>query len=79
MSQTKLQPHKITIKQRVPDQVSTGFNTEVFLDGKPLKGVTFLKIEMKPRKVTKVVIELVSEVEVLDTVIEDIVFKEQQD
>lgn len=79
MSQTKLQPHKITIRQKAPDQISTGFNTEVLLDGVPLRGVTFLKLEIKPKRVTKLVIELVSEIEILDTVIEDIIFKTKED
>ena len=33
--------HKITVRNKSedPDKISTGFNTEVLIDGQPLKGV----------------------------------------
>jgi hypothetical protein len=62
MSQTL---HSLKVRQR-PDstaRVSTGANTEIFLDGKPLKGVTFLKFEFKAKKVTKVQLEMFTHIE----------------
>lgn len=62
MSQTEKQnlpTHVISIKQKNPDQVLTGANCEILLDGKPLKGVTFLKLELKPNRIAKCTIEMV--------------------
>lgn len=68
MSQTKTVPQKLIIRNRTPGTLSTGMNTEVLLDGKPLKYVTFIKVEIKPKGVAKVLIELLADVEVdLDT------------
>lgn len=56
--------HKLQIKQRAgtEDQISTGMNTQVLLDGKPLKA-SFVKIEASARKVTKVLLEIYATVE----------------
>lgn len=70
MSQTKSNLHSLRVRQR-PDsetKVSTGANTEVFLDGQPLKGVTFLKFEFKAKKVTKVQLEMFTHVEDIEGV-----------
>lgn len=56
--------HKLTVKNKNPGSISTGANTQVELDGQPLKGVRFLKIECKPASVVKVTMELYAEVEV---------------
>lgn len=45
-------------------QLSKGANMEVLLDGKPIKGATFVKFEVKAAKLAKVVIELYAEVEI---------------
>jgi len=58
MSQTLLKPAKIRVYNRSQDQLSTGTNTSIELNGMPLKGVTFLKIEIKPHKIAKVTIEM---------------------
>lgn len=65
MSQTvkKGVPHKILVRNKNPGTISTGMNTEVFLDGKPLKGVTFIKFEVKPKGVAKVTIECIADIE----------------
>lgn len=67
MSQTKSQLHSLKVRQK-PDSgsVSTGANTEVFLDGQPLKGLTFLKFEFKATKVTKVQMEILAKVDEID-------------
>lgn len=57
MSQT-LKPSKIRISNKNPGQMSTGANTLVELDGKPVAGITFLKVEVKPGKVAKVTMEM---------------------
>lgn len=51
--------HKLSIRQRRPDQICTGANTLLELDGVPLKGVTFLKLEIKATKIAKVLVEVV--------------------
>ena len=61
MSQAKL--HKLTVRSKSPGKVSVGANTEILLDGKPLNGVKFLKIEFHPRRVTKVQLELYVDLE----------------
>ena len=63
MSQTtKGVPHKILIRNKSPGTLSTGQNTEVLLDGKRLKGVCFIKIEVKPRGLAKVLLEMYADV-----------------
>jgi hypothetical protein len=66
MSQTVKQGaiSKLCIKNRAPGTISTGANTEVTLDGQPVRGVTFLKIEVKPKNILKVTMEMYCEVEV---------------
>ena len=64
MSQTKL--HKLSVKSKTPGKVSVGANTLVELDGKPLEGVKFLKMEFHSRRVTKVQLEMYVEVENID-------------
>lgn len=58
------QPHKLKVFNKAPGTLSTGFNTAVELDGKPLKKVTFLKFEVHPKRLTKVIIEILADVEV---------------
>lgn len=70
MSQTKLSVHKIKISNRNPATPLTGFNAIVEIDGQPLKGVTFLKLELKPNKIAKIVIEMVADVEIEETAVE---------
>lgn len=55
---------KLVIKNRAPGTISTGANTEVTIDGLPLKAVSFLKLEFKPGNVVKVCLEMYCEVEV---------------
>jgi hypothetical protein len=55
--------HKLSIKNKQPGTLSTGANTLIELDGKPLRGVTFLKLECKPANVVKVTMEMYAEVE----------------
>ena len=66
MSQTKAGVHKLTIRNRpeAEGRISVGANTQVFLDGEKLKGVTFVKFEVKATKVTRVTIELYAELDV---------------
>lgn len=52
--------HKITVRNRPgsEDRTTTGANTQVLLDGVPLKGASFFKFEVKAAKVAKVTIEM---------------------
>ena len=65
MSQTEKKgvPHKILVKNKNPGTISTGANTVVELDGKPIKYGTFFKMEVKPKGLVKVTIELYADVE----------------
>ncbi len=65
MSQTT-KPHKLTIKSKNPEEISTGANTEVLLDGKPLKLVKFMKLEFHSRRITKVQIEMFVDLDQID-------------
>jgi len=65
MSQTKANPHKLSVRQKAPG-ISVGANTKVELDGKPLKYVKFLKLEFHSARVTKVTLEMFVEVEEID-------------
>lgn len=58
-------PHKLQIKPRpgCEDQISTGANTHVYLDGKLLAGCSFVKFEAKAKGVTKVLLEVYATVE----------------
>lgn len=64
MSQSKV--HKIVVRPRIPmeGKVGVGANTEVLIDGIPLKGCSFFKFEAKAGKVNKVYMELFAEVEI---------------
>lgn len=68
MSQTdnssKKVPHKITVRNKNPGTISTGMNTEVLIDGKPLKYARFVKIEVKANGVAKVILEVLGEVDI---------------
>lgn len=55
---------KLVVKNKNPGSVSTGANTEVTLDGVPLRGVSFLKLEFKAAKTAKVIMEMYCDVEV---------------
>ena len=65
MSQTEKKgvPHKILVRNKNPGTISKGANTVVELDGKPIKMCTFFKMEVKPKGLTKVIIELYADVE----------------
>ena len=56
---------KVTIRNRkdAEGKVSHGSNTVVEIDGIPVPGCTFVKIECKPTKMTKVVLEMYAEVD----------------
>lgn len=73
MSQTPRFP-KLTVRNKpgTEGNLTTGANVVIELDGQPVKGCTFLKIELKPNRVAKVVMELVAEVDAdVATVIEN--------
>jgi hypothetical protein len=57
--------HKIQVRNKpgAKGKITVGANTEVLLDGKPLKGAKSIKIQIQAKKVAKVVIELYAEVE----------------
>jgi len=62
MSQTKNAP-KLVIRNKTPG-LSTGMNVEVFLDDKKLTTLSFLKIELKAKRVAKVMMEMYVELDV---------------
>jgi len=64
MSQSKC--HKIQVKNRpgAEGQLTMGANTRILLDGKPLKCAQFFKFEVHCKKMAKVTIELLAEVEI---------------
>lgn len=75
MSQTKQdsQPvketgktHKLQVRNKpgTEGHISKGAITEVLLDGKPLKGVSFFKFEVKAGGVAKVMLEMYADVDV---------------
>lgn len=68
MSQTKSNVHSIRVKQKPSgsSNISTGGNTEIFLDGVPLKGVTFLKFQFKAKAVTKVKLEMLVKIDEIE-------------
>ena len=66
MSQTKLHSIKVRQKPGTEGKLSTGINTEIFLDGMPLRGVSFLKFEFKPSKPTKIQLEVLAHVEEIE-------------
>lgn len=61
MSQTKYPVLKV---RNTKPGISVGANTEVELDGKKLENLSFLKIEIKARKVAKVSMEMFVELDV---------------
>ena len=65
MSQTKANPHKLSISQKASG-ISVGANTKIELDGKLLKYVKFLKLEFHSARVTKVTMEIFVEIDSID-------------
>jgi hypothetical protein len=65
MSQSK-KVQKITVRNRpgAEGQLTVGANTQVLLDGVPIRGASFIKIEIGAKKMAKVNIELFAEVEI---------------
>lgn len=61
MSQTK--KPRLTIRTR-GQGISTGANTVVMLDGVEIPYISFLKLEFKPKKVTKIIMEILADVDV---------------
>lgn len=63
MSQSKVQ--KITIRNRpgTEGKCTSGMNTQVLLDGVPIRGACFVKFEVHAAKTAKVTIEMYAEVE----------------
>lgn len=61
MSQTKYPVLKVRNKQ---PGITTGANVQVELDDKRLDNLSFLKIELKPKKVAKVTMEMYVEIDV---------------
>ena len=62
--------HKVTVRNRrdADGKISVGANMEVLIDGKPLKGVSFFKCEVKARSIAKVMLEMFCEVDIeMDT------------
>ena len=59
----KTKTHKIEVRQK-PDSgtVMTGANTELLLDGKPIKMVQGFKFEVQAGGVAKVTLEMIAEV-----------------
>lgn len=64
------EPCKIEIRQKEgsEDQIMTGANTQILLDGKPLKGVTGVKFEVNARGVAKVTLEMYANVKVIGNI-----------
>ena len=56
--------HKLSVKCKDPEKPLTGMNAIVTLDGVEMKGLTFLKLELKPNKIAKILIEMVASVDV---------------
>ncbi len=63
MSQTA-KVHKLQVRNKQDGKIQTGATTEVLMDGLPLRGVTFLKFEVKAKGVAKVMIEMYADVEI---------------
>jgi hypothetical protein len=63
MSQSNKYP-VLKIRNKNPGSISTGANTIVELDGRKLGNVSFIKIDIKARKVAKVTMELFAEVDI---------------
>ena len=63
MSQTKVSKITIRNKPGCEGNITTGANVQVLLDGQPIKGLSFLKLELKPSKIAKVTMEMYVEVD----------------
>jgi len=63
MSQTTFKPQKLVIKNKNPGTLLSGANADITLDGQPIKGISFLKVEIKPNKLAKVSLEMYCDIE----------------
>lgn len=69
MSQPKAKMHQIQVRRKPQADggsttVQTGANTEVYMDGKLLRGVSFFKFEVKAAGVGKVYMEMFADVDI---------------
>lgn len=54
--------HKLTIRNKRPGKTSTGANTEILLDDKPLKGVRKIEYECEAGGVARVTLHMLADV-----------------
>jgi len=69
--------HKLKIFNRSPGNISTGYNTVIELDGKPLKGAVSIKFEARANSISKVFVELLADVEI-DADVESILVRDSE-
>jgi hypothetical protein len=64
----------ITIRQRegTEGQLMAGRNTQVLLDGVPVRSATYVKLEIKSTKLAKVTLELYATVDEIEGMFDDI-------
>lgn len=60
---TKHKLHKISIRNKNPNQILTGANCLLELDGKPFKGVTSLLLSVKANGVARIRVEMLADLE----------------
>ena len=59
-------PHKIIIKNKTPGRVSHGANTQVLLDGEPLRYVKSVNLNVTAKELSVVTLEMFADVEIED-------------
>ena len=59
--------HKISIKNKRPEEPLTAMNTEILMDGQPLLGVTSLKLEVDAKAIAKITLEMIADFELEQT------------
>jgi len=57
--------HKFEVKPRDPEKISTGANTEVWMDGKKLSGCTGFKFEVTAKGVAEITLTMLASVNIL--------------
>jgi len=55
---TKTKAPKLTIKNKAPGKFLTGMNTQILIDGKPVRGVRSFKLEVDARKMALLTLEM---------------------
>ena len=64
--------HKMSLRNKKPGEMSTGYNIEVLLDNEVLHGIQSVVVELKANEAAKVVITMIAALDTHGVVVNDV-------